>query len=78
MSSNIQRALELLLAERARIDAAIASLERLATSPAAALDSRRRGRKSMGAAERRQVSERMRKYWSDRRATAAGAKHGQR
>jgi hypothetical protein len=32
----------------------------------------RRGRKSMGAAERRQVSERMKKYWALRREAEEG------
>lgn len=32
---------------------------------------RRRGRRSMSAAERKAVSERMRRYWADRRKKAA-------
>ena len=31
--------------------------------------SKRRGRKNMGAEERREVSERMKKYWANRRKT---------
>jgi hypothetical protein len=54
--------------ERAKIDAAILMLEELiATRDASPPPLRRRGRKSMGAAERQEVSERMRRYWEGRR-----------
>ena len=58
-----------LRAERARIDAVIANLEALTQSGdgAAPTVHARRGRKFMGAAERREVSERMKKYWASRR-----------
>lgn len=55
--------------QRARLDSAIAQLETLAGSGdgnGIALRSRR-GRKSMGEAERREVSTRMKKYWASRR-----------
>ena len=56
--------------EKRRIDAAIASLEgRLKLS--SATPKRRRGRKSMSAAERIEVSKRMERYWQARRAAAA-------
>jgi hypothetical protein len=64
-----------LYAEKKRLDKAIALLEEVhdshsTQSPAASTDTtqtppvRRRGRKSMGNAEREQVSKRMKAYWS--------------
>jgi hypothetical protein len=59
-----------LLAEKAKLDRVIASLEELqsggngASSP---VPGRRCGRKSMEPAERQAVSERMKKYWAKRR-----------
>jgi len=60
--------------EKEKIERAIAQLEELQAS----LDSagvhpplyQRRGRKWMGPEERRQVSERMKKYWETRRRSA--------
>lgn len=52
--------------ELARVDTAIAQLERLQNG-AAVPAKLRRGRKSMSADERRQVSERMRQYWAGRK-----------
>jgi hypothetical protein len=49
--------------------AAIACLEQLRGSSSAATNGSRRGRKSMGAQERQQVSLRMKKYWASRRTT---------
>ena len=58
-----------LRAERNRLDKAIAQLETLAASGNRDAPTRRskRGRKSMGPAERLAVSERMRRYWANRR-----------
>ncbi len=55
--------------EKARLAAAIAQLEALAGSGDGnlALPRSRRGRKSMGPAERREVSARMKKYWANQR-----------
>jgi len=53
-----------------RLERAIAALEELDRTPGrvrAAFPAERRGRKSMGAAERQEVSARMRKYWASRR-----------
>ena len=68
---DIVKALRELYTEKKRLDAAITSLEaRLRTAhkgpskPAKG----RRGRKSMSAAERLEVSARMRTYWQQRRA----------
>ena len=67
--------------EKQRIEEAIASLEELlVTKSDAALlkleslqGKRRRGRKSMPADERREVSDRMKKYWAQRRARSVKA-----
>lgn len=75
-ATNIQmdliRTISDLRAQLDQINRVIASLEELARSvqtpgqtPAAMRS--RRGRKSMGAEERREVSERMRRYWAKRR-----------
>jgi urease accessory protein UreF len=69
---DIIKALRELHAERKRLNSVIASLEaRLvaARKPRTARKSpRRRGRKSMSAAERLEVSKRMTLYWEARRA----------
>ena len=62
--------------EHSRLTAVIAQLESLNSVSEGAPHSRR-GRRSMGEAERREVSERMKRYWASRRlakvrATAAG------
>ena len=51
--------------EKKRLETAIASLESLAAKGGDDISPRRRGRKSMGEAERRVVSERMKKYWAN-------------
>ena len=66
---DVREALEQLYAERKRLESVIASLELLlrnseGDSPAVRS---RRGRKSMSAEERQEVSERMKKYWANRR-----------
>jgi hypothetical protein len=60
--------------QHARLVAAIAQLESLAGSSNGMQPIRsRRGRKSMGAAERREVSERMKRYWASRRKVRGAA-----
>ena len=61
--------------EKRRVEEAIASLEELMKASGGirslnldALAKKRRGRKSMPPEERRDVSERMKKYWARRRA----------
>lgn len=49
-------------AELNRVEAAIQALESLPPAP-----KRKRGRPSMSEAERQEVSERMRRYWDERR-----------
>jgi hypothetical protein len=62
-------AIQQLQAQKQRIQRAIALREELhrnqGSSSAAAL--KRRGRKSMGSEERREMSERMKRYWASRR-----------
>lgn len=65
---NIHQAIKELLAEKERLDRAIAHLEGMQKqrgdeTPA----KKRRGRKTMDAQARRQVSERMKRYWEARR-----------
>lgn len=55
--------------EKTRLDRVIASLEQLGVdSFPVSITATRRGRKFMSPEERREVSERMRKYWAERKA----------
>jgi hypothetical protein len=55
--------------EKARLDRVIASLEQLGVdSFPVSFAAPRRGRKFMSPEERREVSDRMRKYWAERKA----------
>lgn len=56
-----------LLIEKRRLDEAIGTLERLIEENPELTTGKRRGRKSMNPAERREVSRRMKKYWEQRR-----------
>lgn len=56
------KALKALHEEKAKLDGAIATIESLMNGGNSLLS--RRGRKSMPADERREVSERMRRYWA--------------
>ena len=65
--------LEFLYAEREKLERVITALEDLQRSGGGIIPDflrikSRRGRKSMGAEERQDVSERMKKYWASRRA----------
>jgi len=63
------KTIEELRRETQELDRVIASLEGLqAAITVAPLQKKRRGRKSMGSEERREVSERMKKYLAARRA----------
>ena len=72
---NINQAIKELLAEKERLDRAIAHLEAMEKhKPAANVTPKvpkRRGRKTMDAKARREVSERMRKYWAKRKSQEA-------
>ena len=66
---DLTRAIRELYAEKARLEKIISSLEQLLqgdVQPAAATG-KRRGRKFMNAQARKEVSERMKKYWAERR-----------
>jgi len=57
--------------EKMKLDRVIASLEQLGEDPfplSIAATAPRRGRKFMSPQERREVSERMRRYWAGRKA----------
>jgi hypothetical protein len=69
MSMDLYKAIQDLYAEKQRLERVIASLEELQRSggSTAAPPVKRRGRKSMSSKERREVSQRMKKYWESRR-----------
>ena len=72
---DLGEAIRQLALEKERIERAIAELEELKKTGGAAgggLVKKRRGRKSMGLEERRQVSKRMSKYWANRRQHQPG------
>jgi len=69
---DLYKAIQDLYAEKEKLERVIASLEDLqrtaATLPVLPMSGKRRGRKSMNATERKEVSERMKKYWESRRS----------
>ena len=70
MPIDLRKVLKDLYTQRERLEHVITSLEALQQGSAAGLPREKktnRGRKSMGAEERREVSDRMRKYWAARR-----------
>ena len=76
MPIDLRNVLKDLYTQRERLEHVITSLEALQQGSAAGLPPQKktnRGRKSMGAKERREVSERMRKYWAARRKKEAQA-----
>ena len=68
---DLYKAIQDLYAEKEKLERVIASLEELQQAggsvPALSGTGKRRGRKFMDAKERQQVSERMKKYWANRR-----------
>ena len=67
---DLDKVIAKLQAERAKLDAIITSLEQLRRSGEAVLKpvvKKRRGRKFMNEEDRREVSERMKRYWAARR-----------
>lgn len=69
---NYDNLLRQLRAEREKLNQVIAALEELSTTGVMnAFRPKHRGRKSMGAQERLEVAERMRKYWAGRRKAKA-------
>ena len=77
---NLSRAIQELHAERKRIVELIQAVEAVqehyTSQPTREKRVRRRGRKSMGQAERQQVSERMKRYWAARRDSEASQAQG--
>jgi hypothetical protein len=70
MPIDLRKVLKDLYTQRERLEHVITSLEALQQGSAAGVPPHKksnRGRKSMGPEERREVSERMRKYWAARR-----------
>lgn len=70
---DLYKAIQDLYAEKEKLERVIASLEELQRAagggiPPQQTSGKRRGRKSMGADERQEVSERMKKYWAKRRS----------
>ena len=69
---DLYKAIQDLYAEKEKLERVIASLEELQRTagamPLLPKPAKRRGRKSMSATERQEVSERMRKYWASRRS----------
>ena len=72
---DLYKAIRELVEEKKRIDRIIASLEAMlkkgttvASDGAKAFTAKRRGRKNMSADERKDVSERMARYWAAKRA----------
>ena len=73
---NIHQAIKELLAEKERLDRAIAHLEGMQKQRGdSAPAQQRRGRKTMDAQARRQVSERMQRYWEARRKKNPGGEN---
>ena len=66
---DLTRAIRELYAEKARLEKIISSLEQLLQGDVepAPTTGKRRGRKFMNAQARKEVSERMKKYWAERR-----------
>jgi hypothetical protein len=69
---DLQKTIQALRDEKAKLDRVIASLEELAVERAVTAPTSRRGRKSMGAEERAEVSARMKRYWDHRRKHVKG------
>jgi hypothetical protein len=78
----IQQLLEELHGEKRRLDQVIVGLKALESGTAGARQSRpakrTRGRKSMSPAERREVSERMSRYWAKRREQSGASRTSSR
>lgn len=68
---DLYKAIQDLYAEKEKLERVIASLEELQKTaeplPEVLKTAGRRGRKSMSSKERKEVSERMKKYWESRR-----------
>jgi hypothetical protein len=66
---DLSKTLQQLYAQKAKLESVIAALEELVAArerTSAPDPGKRPGRKAMGAVERQQVSERMKRYWANR------------
>lgn len=72
---DVYRIIRELVLERDRLQRIIDSLEEMQPNGRARSrpEGKRRGRKSMDSAAREEVSERMKRYWAQRKAKAQGA-----
>ncbi len=76
---NINKVIRELYEEKQRLDRVISSLEEMqrdAAAENAPLPEKKRGRKSMDNQARREVSERMKRYWSARRKQEQAVQQG--
>ena len=66
---DLQETIRQLKIQKRKVELAIAELEQLqgSDSGSSVVMVNRRGRKSMGSEERQQVSDRMKRYWANRR-----------
>jgi len=64
---DLYKVIQKLHRERDRLDRAIASLEEFQKGAESVKPKKRRGRKSMDEEARKEVSERMKRYWANRR-----------
>lgn len=72
LDMDFSRTIELLRREKEKLERAIALLEELQTAdPETTREKPRMGRRFIGDDERREISERMKKYWADRRNRGA-------
>jgi hypothetical protein len=73
---NVKTMIETLRTEREKMTTAIEHLEALLTDGDLFAE-KRRGRKNLDAEQRREISERMRIYWANRRKTSLTADRGE-
>ena len=64
---DLQKTIDFLRGEIRRLERVVASLEEIRDGVTAEWVEKRRGRKTMSLEERLEASERMRRYWADRR-----------
>lgn len=68
---DLRQTIRELLEERKRLDTLITRLERMQTAGPPAQPAKRRGRRGMNEEQRREVSERMKRYWEQKRRAAS-------
>lgn len=65
LDMDLTKTIEEFRRDKERLERVIASLEELEAAMVSSPQMKRRGRRSMSPEERREVSERMKKYWAD-------------